>query len=65
MQMAENEERKNREKIQSLPIQICQSPGPFLSPFKTKKKITFFKISGIFGQKKQSVVKGYRVKIKI
>ena len=51
MQMAENEERKNREKIQSLPIQICQSPGPFLSPLKTKNKITFFKISGIFGQK--------------
>ena len=51
MQMAEIEERQNREKIQPWPIQICQSPGPFLYPLKMKNKITFIQFMTFLDKK--------------
>ena len=51
MQMAEIEERQNREKIQPWPIQICQSPGPFLYPLKMKNKITFIQFMAFLDKK--------------
>ena len=51
MQMAEIEEWQNREKIQPWPIQICQSPGPFLYPLKMKNKITFIQFMAVLDKK--------------
>ena len=51
MQMAEIEERQNREKIQPSPIQICQNPGPFLYPLKMKNKITFIQFMAFLDKK--------------
>ena len=64
MQMAEIEERQNREKIQPSPIQICQNPGPFLYPLKKKNKITFIQFMAFLDKKNRvwSKVKGLKSK---